>query len=231
MMKRSSASASQKRRKAALPLAIVSFALMAVGLVTVVLWTTGFVKNIFDNTAARTRYERLISPIVMMDPIPFDDISDSDNDFILEASLWSALTGSNRGNYAYDELGLLLVPATDVSVAATRLFGPDVTLEHHTFEDNDGTYLYDPEIAAYRVPAISKVAYSPAVTHISKANGTITLTVGYVAPGNMWSTEIQGGASDPEPEKYMRYLLVQNEDGDYYVSAVLDMEENILPGA
>ena len=226
---RSAQPAFQRRRKAALPLAVASCALMLVGLAAVVMWSAGFIKNVFDNTAARTRYESFISPIVMMDPIPFEDVAESDADFVLEASLWSALTGSNRGNYTYDELGLLLIPATDVSVAATRLFGPSVTLEHRTFEDNDGTYLYDPEIAAYRVPSISKVAYSPSVTDIVKGNGEITLTVGYVAPGNMWSTEIQNDSTDPEPEKYMLYILTEGENGEYYVSAVRDVDANAPP--
>jgi hypothetical protein len=215
------------RKRIALPLAIVGYALMIVGLVSVVIWGTGVVRSILDNTAARTKYENLVGPIVMMDPIPSEDVSEADSDFVLEASLWSALTGENRGNYSYDDFGMTLVPATDVSVAATRLFGPDVTLEHRTFEDNDGTYLYDPEIAAYRVPSLSKVAYSASVTNIEKQGDTVVLTVGYVAPGNMWSTEIQGNSDDPTPEKYMYYILTKGTTDDYYVSAVRDIEPTL----
>lgn len=214
------------RRSFALPLAIVSYVLMLVGLVAVVTWGVGLVQGLLNRTAAKQEYEQLISPVVMTDPIPFEDITTADNDFILEASLWAALTGSNRENYTYDDMGLLLVPASDVSVAATRLFGPTVTVEHQSFEDVDGTYLYDPEIAAYRVPSITKSAYSPSVTEISKNGDEILLTVGYVAPGNVWSTQQQTTSGDPTPEKYMVYRLLKASDGSRYVAAVRDTDRS-----
>ena len=227
-MKKTKAKSNTARRRIALPLALVSYALMLVGLIAAVTWGAGIVKNLLSHTAEKEKYEQFISPIVMTDPIPFEDITEADNDFILEASLWAALTGSNRENYTYDDMGLLLVPASDVSVAATRLFGPTVTVEHQSFEDVDGTYLYDPEIAAYRVPSITKSAYSPSVTEITKNGDETLLTVGYVAPGNFWSTQQQTSSGDPTPEKYMVYRICKTDDGAEYVAAVRDTDSDTV---
>ena len=217
-----SASPSARRRKAALPLAVTALLLMVIGLVAVVLWASGLVRGLLENTAEREEYAAFIRPVVMMDPIPFDDVTKADPAFVREAALWAALTDPKRETYAYDDLGLLLLPGTDVSVAATRLFGPNAAVEHASFDDIDGTYLYDPEIAAYRIPAISKNAYSPAVTEIRKEGETILLTVGYVAPGNIWSTRPRSESGEAAPEKYMLYRLTRTKDG-YYIDAVLDV--------
>ncbi len=219
---------SARRRRAALPLAIISYALMLVGLVAVVLWTVGVVRGIVANTSKREEYEDFIRPIVMMDPIPFDDISKADPAFVREAALWSAVTSGQRESYSVDELGMLLVPATDVSVAATKLFGPGAAVEHMSFEDVDGTYLFDPEIAAYRVPAITKNAYSPSVESVAKDGDTTVLTVGYVAPGTIWTTQRKDAEGKILPEKTMLYRLMRTKDG-YYVSAVLDVDAGAPP--
>ena len=216
------ASPSARRRKAALPLAVAALVLMLIGLVAVVIWARGVVHGLLENTAEREEYENFIRPVVMMDPIPFDDVTKADPAFVREAALWAALTDPNRGTYSYDDLGLLLLPGTDVSVAATRLFGPNASVEHASFDDIDGTYLYDPEIAAYRIPAISKNAYSPSVTEIRREGDTILLTVGYVAPGTIWSTRNRSGLGQAEPEKYMIYRLTKTKTG-YYIDAVLDL--------
>jgi len=217
-----------RRRRAALPVAIISYALMLVGLVAVVLWAVGVVRGIAANTSKREEYEDFIRPIVMMDPIPFDDISEADPAFVREAALWAALSDKKRDSYAVDDLGLLLLPATDVNVAAAKLFGPDASVEHMSFEDLDGTYLYDPEIAAYRVPAISKNADSPLVESVSREGDTTVLRVGYVAPGTIWTTQRKDSDGRILPEKTMLYRLAKTKDS-YYVDAVLDVDAAAAP--
>ncbi len=218
------------RRRAALPLAIISYALMLAGLVSVALWSVGLVRGVIANTSKKEEYEDFIRPIVMMDPIPFDDISAADPAFVREAALWAAVVGDQRDSFAVDDLGMLLVPATDVSVAAAKLFGPEASVEHASFDDMDGTYLYDPEIAAYRVPPISKNAYSPSVESITKEGETILLRVGYVAPGTIWTTQRRDSQGKILSEKAMRYRLTKTKSG-YYVSAVEDVETPAVPGA
>lgn len=218
----------KERRAKAKRMGFVSYLLMLVGLAAVVIFAVRTVSDLVSGDDTRKEYESFISPIVMMDPIPFEDINDADPSFVLEAAVWSALAGSNRENYRYDDMGLLLLPSSDVDVAAAKLFGPDVRLEHMSFEDLDGTYLYDPEITAYRIPVISKLAYSPSVTEIKTEGEKTLLTVGYIAPGNMWTTAVLDDDGDPEPEKYMEYELALNGES-YYVKAVRDIDDGIPP--
>ena len=219
-----------QRRKLATIIGGTFVALAAVGLFSVVLWGFDTVGGLFDNSAKRARYQSFISPVVMMDPVPFSRVENVEQSLLLQSSLWAALMGENRGAYTYDDNGLLLVPSSDVNVAATKLFGPNVVLTHQSFEDNDASYLFDPEISAYRVPSVNKVAYSPAITSIVKKGDTVTLTVGYVAPGNIWSTDPQTNkdSDQPTPEKYMLYTLTKWDEG-YYISAVGDVDTGEQP--
>jgi hypothetical protein len=221
--------ASFRRRRLSAPLGGAVFALAAIGLVSVVVWGVGAVRGIFDNSAQRERYESFIRPVVMTDPVPFTRVENLEQNLILQSSLWAALMSENSSGYSYDENGLLLVPSSDVDVAAVRLFGPKISVTHQSFEDIDASYLFDPEISAYRVPLIAKVAYSPSVEDIDKRGDLIVLRVGYVAPGNIWSTDTQSGKSaQPKPEKYMLYELTRWDEG-HYISAVRDVVENAAP--
>lgn len=218
----------RNRRKIAPKLGLISYVLMIIGVLAVISFVIGTVQDILNRDDGREIYEEFISPVVMMDPIPFEDVNDADKAFVLEASVWSALSGSNRANYRYDDMGLLLLPASDVDVASVKLFGPDVDIEHASFEDMDGTYLYDPDIGAYRIPVISKLAYSPAITEINEEGDNLLLTVGYVAPGNMWTTVVLDEDGDPEPEKFMIYEMQKNGE-NYFVKAVRDVDPDAPP--
>ena len=199
------------------------------GLISAVVYTCRSIGGLFDDSAAKERYESFISPVVMVDPAPFTMIENLEDELLLQSAMWAALTGENRGVYTYDDVGLLLVPASDLEVAAVKLYGPNVHIVHRSFDDKDASYLYDPEISAYRVPSISKVAYSPYVEDISKgSDGKVTLKVGYVAPGNMWTTDVTEDSDDPKPEKYMLYTLTKWDQG-YYISSVSYVNPDAAP--
>lgn len=217
-----------RRRRVAGPLGAALFVFALIGLAAVVFWVTNLVGNLFDNTAQRSQYEAFLGPVVMTNPVPFSRVENVEQTVIQQSSLWAALMSENRATYAYDETGLLLVPASDVDVAAVRLFGPTVSIMHQSFDDNDASYLYDPEIAAYRVPSINKAAYQPKVEEIVKNGDSIELRVGYMAPGNIWTTDPSNENTEPVPEKYVIYVLTKWEQG-YYISALRDVENSLMP--
>ena len=215
-----------RRRRMARPIGIAIAVLAAVGLIAVVAAAVNIIGALVSQRDTYERYENFILPVVMMDPVPFSDVRNIDENLLMQSSLWAALLGENRSSYQYDDTGLLLVPASDVDVAAASLFGPQVTVVHRTFSDYDASYLYDASISCYRVPLIAKVAYSPKVESMEKNGDVITLKVGYIAPGNVWSTNVGSGDSeDPTPDKYMYYDLTKWEGG-YYISAIRDIDEN-----
>lgn len=211
---------------------IIGLLLVVFAVIGVIATTKGIavtINGFFDDSAKRERYESFISPVVMVDPAPFTMVENLEDERLLQSAMWAALTGENRSAYTYDDGGLLLVPASDLNVAAAKLYGPNVNIIHRSFEDNDASYLYDPDISAYRVPSINKVAYSPYVSEIKKeSDGRLTLTVGYVAPGNIWSTDIKGQSDEPVPEKYMLYTLTEWDQG-YYISSVNYLDPTAAP--
>ncbi|PWM23572.1 MAG: hypothetical protein DBX44_05515 [Oscillospiraceae bacterium] len=222
--KRTRGSAAARRRAISTPLGAAFLLLAAIGFVAVILFAVSTVHRLLDPTAKYERYARFINPVVMMDPVPFSRVENIEQNVIQQSALWAALTGENRGSYTYDDTGMLLVPASDVDVAAVKLFGPNVSIEHRSFEDTDASYLFDPEIDSYRVPLTAKIAYSAEVVDVESNGDVVTLTVGYIAPGNVWSTDIRSGqGSETIPEKYMYYDLTEWSEG-YYISAVRDAE-------
>ena len=90
--------------------------------------------------------------LLMLDPAAFEDPNQLDREVILKSALWATLL-ENRTKYNYDENGMLLVPASDLDVAAKKLYGSKVSLEHKTFSEGyDFFYLYDEETNRYSVP-------------------------------------------------------------------------------
>jgi len=218
-----------QRRTVATIVGAVFVLFAAWGMISAIVYTCKSISGLFDDSADKARYESFISPVVMVDPAPFTMVENLEDELLLQSVMWAALTGENRGVYTYDDVGLLLVPASDLDVAAVKLYGPDVNIVHRSFDDKDASYLYDPEISAYRVPSISKVAYSPYVEEVTKgSDGKITLKVGYVAPGNMWSTDVTEESDTPKPEKYMLYTLAKWDQG-YYVSSVSYVNPDAAP--
>lgn len=208
------------------------FAILAVvGLVAVMYLTFGMTRGILDNSKKRAEFEKMLLPVVMFDPVPFENISDMDSLGVLQSSLWATLLGDKRGSFQYDELKLLIVPASDVDVAAAKLFGPNVKLEHKSFGDYTISYIYDEELKAYHVPLTGEVGYyTPRVEKIVKKGDTLQLQVGYIPPANVWTVGVSGNKGVVAPDKQMIYELKRN-DKNYYLAAIRDMEgATIIPG-
>jgi hypothetical protein len=204
----------------------VTLGLAAVGLLAVILLVGTGITRLFDNTKTTEKLEKLIKPVVMMDPVPFARAENISDDLLLSSSLWSVLLGEDSERFGFDELGMLLVPSSDIDLAAAALFGPSIRVAHRSFEDQDASYLYDPEIDAYRIPIVGKVAYSPSIREITKTDSGLVLRVGYIAPGNVWSGLAKKAGKDrPIPDKYMIYNMNKWDRG-YYIASVVDVDEN-----
>lgn len=54
--------------------------------------------------------------------------------------------------YTYDDNGMILIPVSDVEVAAVKLYGPEVKLTHTSLDEDGISYTYDAENNVYRVP-------------------------------------------------------------------------------
>ncbi len=210
-----------------IPIAGAIVAVLAlIGLLSAIFWTTDFIGSIMDNTKKKEELEAFITPVVIFDPVPFNNVADADKDFLLQASMWAALLSESREGYAYDDIGLLLVPSTDLDAAAVRLFGESMKLTHKTFEDYDASYLYDEATKAYHVPLVAKVSYSPKVEKIIKKGDALTVKIGYVPPGNIWAMDVNSKKYSPSPDKYMVYEMKKVKNG-YNIIAIRDLEDTV----
>lgn len=219
-----------KRNPYAAPIGGIFIILCIIGLITLVTVSFNFTRSLLDNSAQKARYEKMLLPVVMFDPVPFDEVKNFDQLSLLQTCIWATLLGENRDVYQYDDIGLLVIPASDVDVTAARLFGPDAKLEHQTFGNFEDSYVYDRDIKSYHVPVTVVTGFvTPRVTEISKKGDVITLKVGYVPPSSVLN--LGEGQQDPEPVKFMIYELHKaSRGGDYYLYAIRDVVGSGLPG-
>ena len=216
-----------RRNRYAAPIGGVFIILCLVGFFTVASFCLNTTKSLLDNSARKKEFERMLLPVVIFDPVPFENPVNIDNASLLQYSIWSTAMGEKRSQYEYDDAGMMIIPASDVDVAAQQLFGPDVRLEHRSFGDLQDSYLYEEAIRSYHVPIITVTGFAtPRVEEINKMSGdTIELRMGYVPPSTILDLDESGNLGDPEPEKYMIYELHRNRSG-WYLYAIKD-----VPGA
>ena len=190
-----------RKNKYAAPVGGIFLLLALVGLISVGIFCVRFTQGLLDNTQEKREFERIIYPVLMFDPVPFENAQDADPLMLLQSSIWSTLLGEKRDSYQENAIGWKIVPASDVDVACARLFGPEVQLEHQTITN-----------------FVDTTFYTPSVQRVVKEGDVYTLDVGYVAPATAWSYE----ETEPEIEKMMIYELLRVGD-HYQLTAIRDM--------
>ena len=220
-----------KRRRYAAPIGGVFILLAFVGLVAVVLTSLNLTNQLLGNQADKERIEDIIRPLLMWDPPPFEDPADISPALLLHASMWAAL---GHQSYPFNENQEMEVPASDLDVAATRLFGPGVTLQHRTFGDYEQSYYFDSVRQIYHVAAtVQLFRHSPQVVSIERGESYYDVRVGYLPPQGAFTASLQGARGIPEPEKYMIYVMRRAGD-TFQIVALRDdpaaIGETHMPG-
>ena len=213
----------KRKRRYAAPIGGLFALLALIGVAAVVMVSIQLTRQVLDNSAEKQKLEDIIRPVVMFDPVPFENVADIDPVQMLQYSMWSTLTGERRATYTFGENAELLVPSSDLEVAAAKLFGSTVSLQHQTFGDYQVTYYYDRDNEVYDVPVIAQQVYTPRVDKIDwdKESDLYIVLVGYIPPGNAWTTNFRGERGQPEPDKYMLYVM-KRVRGGYELVAVRD---------
>lgn len=224
------AAAKKRRRKysAAVPLGGFFILMAMIGVITVAVFGVRATESLIDNSKQKEEFADIILPVLMFDPVPFEDPNEMGELALLRSSIWSAVI-SNNDKYSIGDGNMVSVPKSDVDVACASLFGSSVTLNHQSFEDYLSLYSFDEETQTYYVPVDANILYTPQVEEISRNGDIFELTVGYLAPDNQWMQSIKGEKSDPTPSKYMIYELKKVED-HYQLVAIKDPPEGAVPG-
>ena len=215
----------KRRNKFAAPLGGAYLILAVIGAIAVIFGAIKAVEKLTDNSKLLRKLELQIMPVMMFDPVPFEDIHDVENNVLLKSSIWSSLYSDKRSGYAYDDNGMILIPVSDVDVAAAKLFGPDVQLVHTSMEDDGISYTYDEENHVYRIPMMAQAGYyTPMIEELKRVGDIYEMKVGYVPPGADWTVDSDGNKYQPKPDKYMVYNM-KKQDGEYYIVGIKDPGE------
>lgn len=223
------ASRSKKtRRRISAFIGAVTLVLVVMVFVSVVKTVVIGINNIGGTGEKKMEYTEFISPVVLNDPEPFENVDSAENQMLLESSIWCVLDDIKNTadhNYNYDATGKIILPADEVEAASKKLFGNDVKLNMDVLSESNGNtlYYYNSVDHNFHISTGGIVGPSANITKIAQKRDYISLVVGYSSQADMSLTSSEG--SEVECYKYMEYILALNSDGSYYIRSVKNYVE------
>ncbi len=210
---------SNKKQKWAFPVGLIVVILAAIGFATVVVAGVKGVDIAIDKTKRYEEYEKFLTPVVLIDPDSFDDITKADMSQLMEISIWSLLKNDVAPDSFESNDSGLSIPKLAVEEEFIELFGTEVTPVHGTIEGYGIDFAYDNTSETYTVPLTGVTPiYTPDVVDVSKTTDTVVLTVACLS-GNAWEQGENGEMIAPTPDKYIRITLRENEE-NLFISAI-----------
>lgn len=205
--------------KAAFPVGVVITVLALVGLASVIVLISTGIKNLAAKSKDYSEYNKLLTPVVLIDPSGFDDITKADMSELIEMSVWAILKSDiSPDTYTVGEGGIV-IPEADVTEQFKKLFGTEVTPVHATVEGYEYEFTYDADAKTYTIPITGIVPiYTPRVIEKQESAGKVVLTVALTA-GEAWQQGADGSMVEPDPDKYIRVTL-RTQDGVQFISAI-----------
>lgn len=224
-----SAVQSIKRKRIKPPFIVGSLVIILaiVGLISLVGAGINGIQKLTDNTTKKDEYAKFLTPVVMFDPDPFDDISQAKMEQLINITIWSLVRSDEVTTNSYEttEDGHLSIPEKDVSLRFEKLFGNDVKISHRSVQGLEYEFAYDAELERYKVPITSvEPTYLVKVLDVNSKKNTIELIVAYI-PSAEWAQNDDGAMIEPEADKYMKVTLRVRSDKTYYISALQQTEK------
>jgi hypothetical protein len=215
-----------KRRKYAAPLGFVVILLAILGIAFVFVAISATYAKLTDNSEQILWFESYLTPVVMQDPPPFDDVSKASPDVLLHSAVWSTIIDYKNPDKTplEDENGRTLLPISDIEVQCKKLFGDSVKLSFKTFGDEGEEFTYNTADKTYTVPITSYDPIRPDVISAKKSGGKTVLKVGYIMPGSEWTVDDKGKPVPPSPEKIMIYEL-EGKKRNYKIVSIKEYNE------
>lgn len=205
--------------KAAFPVGLLISFLALVGLATIIVLVATGIKNLAAKNKDYTEYNKLLTPVVLIDPTGFDDVTKADMSELIEMSIWAIIKSDiSPDAYPMGEGGMI-IPASDVEAQFKRLFGTEVTPVHATVEGYEYEFSYNADDATYVIPITSVVPiYTPRVIEKKETAGTVVLTVALI-PGEGWQQSADGSMEAPSADKYI-HVTLREKDGAMFISSI-----------
>lgn len=222
------------RRLARQALGAVALLLAFIGLLTVAGWLWSALCSVLDDSGRRQEYADRLYGMVMLDPLPFDDVQAVDPGVFKQAAIWGTVyeaqkDGGTLDQYERDpETGSAMIPKLEIDTYIANLLGPDYEITDGSFTTDQFVYQYNEEKQCYLVPVTSAVAqYTPQVARIASSGTQLRVTVGYVpTASNSTSGEISLTAPT-DPVKYMDYVFTRGDNRTWYLTALEESEMQV----
>lgn len=205
--------------KAAFPVGLIVVILALAGVCSLIYFAVTGITAATKKNKSFDEYNKLLTPVVLIDPGNFDDITKADMNELLEMSLWSLLKSDIAPDkYTGDGNGLS-IPKEDVEAQFIKLFGTEISPTHGNIEGYGYEFTYDSQTGKYYVPLTGIVPiYTPKVVEKKTSSDTIVLTVACIA-GEGWEQGENGEMVAPAPDKYIKVTL-REKDGASFISAI-----------
>lgn len=222
------------RRLARQILGAAALLLALIGLFTVIGWVVGAIGTVLDDSGRREEYADRLYGMVMLDPLPFNDVSTVDPGVFKQAAIWGTVyeiqsEGGSLDQYERDpDTGSAMIPKLEIDTYISNLLGPDYPVSDGSFTTDEFVYQYNEEKQCYLVPVTSSVAqYTPEVERITTTGNQRYVTVGYIpTTSNSLSGELSLTAPT-EPVKYMDYVFTRGENREWYLTALQESEMQV----
>lgn len=207
------------KQKWAFPIGLIVVLLAAIGFVTVVVAGVKGIDTAIDKSRNFEEYEKFFTPVVLIDPDTFDDITKADMSQLMEISLWSLLKNDVEPDSFESNDNGLSIPKAKVEEKFIDLFGTEITPVHGTIEGYAIDFTYDNASETYTVPLTGVTPiYTPDVVKVTKTTDTVVVTVACLA-GDAWEQGENGEMIAPTPDKYIRITLRENNE-NLFISAI-----------
>ena len=203
----------------AFPVGLIVVLLAAIGLFTLVFAGVKGISTAVEKSKNYEEYEKLLAPIVLIDPNAFDDITKAEMSQLMEMSLWSLLKSDIAPNTFETNENGIVIPKAAVEEEFVELFGTEIIPVHSTVEGYGIDFVYDSTSETYTVPLTGVTPiYTPDVVNVEKTSDTVVITVACIL-GSGWEQGENGEMIAPSPDKYLRITL-REVDGTTFISAI-----------
>lgn len=218
--KEEKARATRRRNRQLIGLALAIF--IVVGLISTVNFIINTTRNMLDNEDERMEYQTRFEPIVWFDLLPFDSVTQMDENSLKQVAIWGAFTKLSD-TVPRDEYGQALISSAEVDLYGVELFGPDFRFTvHETFRDAlwDLTYVFDPETKMYSVPStgLMPLYYAKVVEIKREAGGVRRVVMGYISSRTS-DDQVVATLDYDHPSRYVDFML-RRDGNEYYLFAI-----------
>ena len=196
-----------------------------IGVIVTAIKLVDVVGDVATNQNEIAKFEKFLTPVVMLDPAPVDDMNKLGDSTIVSAALWDIILNTDPSEYASDDFSIY-IPAVDVESHVKKLFGNDITYQNVAVTNSEYIFEYSPDTKMYMVPKeIQFQNYSPKVEKITKSEGMYLIQVGYIAQNNAWGSNLKGNHTE-EPFKYVEYQLKSDGKNQFYIVGMEQVNES-----